>query len=271
MLAFCTLLGCSVARILPSDSVQESQFPWRIVGGEDATPGEFPWQISMVRPDGAHGCGGTIINDQWVLTAAHCPTLIGEFSLLLGLHDYRKKTDSMQFEAEKTIIYPGFDVDKYWEGIDIALIKLDRKLDFDGANKNLKPVNLATLAEDEEFQGSECIATGWGKLRDGRFEPSSPILQKLSIKFLKEDECEELLRDKFTDKNICLAGVRGKGPCQGDSGGPFQCKNKNGEYVQVGLTSYTSNILGHCATTSPTVYTRIAKHLDWISKTIAEN
>jgi len=142
---------------------------WRIIGGNDTKPLEYPWMAFL-------GCGGAIIDEEWVMTAGHCasPSFKGEF--LLGVYDinrygrnYSAESTLVIANASQTFRHPKYDPDpngpdggrpKY----DISLIKLKQKLDFNGKHKHLRPICLPNSnITVKDLIGSECIVIGWGK------------------------------------------------------------------------------------------------------------
>jgi len=242
---------------------------WKIIGGVDAKPLEFPWQVSVKNPSGSsHNCGGTIINNQWIMTAAHCPETT---TIVLGDHNLKTKDgNEVQVGVDKWIIHPENKGD-FKRGYDLTLVKLSEKLDFEGEHKHLAPICLATAEDDQKFAapGAICTASGWG-YTDFRGGHLADILQKLDVPIWDQQECADFMLDAgviLTERHICLGGLAEKGTCGGDSGGPLQCRRDDGSWVQVGANSFGMNV---CATTgAPDGFTRISKFSEWIAETIA--
>ncbi|CAN7974831.1 unnamed protein product [Ixodes persulcatus] len=138
----------------------------QIVGGSDATPLEFPWQISL-RISGQHICGGSIINKQHILTAAHCiledHTSASYYTVVVG--DQKLNTvdpNEKAFSIQSYTIHPKWNKDTV--NYDYAILKLNTPLDFSGAQKALMPICLPE--KNQVFDNRTCTATGWGYLKD---------------------------------------------------------------------------------------------------------
>uniref|UniRef100_A0A493TZ37 Peptidase S1 domain-containing protein n=1 Tax=Anas platyrhynchos platyrhynchos TaxID=8840 RepID=A0A493TZ37_ANAPP len=214
----------------------------RIIGGEEAVPYSWPWQVS-IQISNEHICGGAVLAKEWVVTAAHC---------------FNSKS------VKQYIIHPSFN--KTTMDSDIALLQLAKPLEF---NHYVRPVCLP--AKDEVIQPSTvCIVTGWGTHEEGMYKK----LRQLEVPILVLDRCQTYyinLPSKVTQRMIC-AGFpleEGKDSCtQGDSGGPLVCPSEDDSrfYTLHGITSWGSG----CGRKSyPGVYTNIAFFVDWIKQTNA--
>jgi hypothetical protein len=141
---------------------------WRIIGGNDTKPLEYPWMAFL-------DCGGAIINEEWVMTAGHCAGPSSkEFQFLLGIYDinrygrnYSAESTLVIANASQTFRHPKYDPNPKFAGrpkYDISLIKLKQKLDFNGKHKHLRPICLPNSnITVKDLIGSECVVTGWGK------------------------------------------------------------------------------------------------------------
>jgi len=238
--------------------------PWRIIGGVPAKAQEFPWQISVKNSDGSsHNCGGTIISDQWLMTAAHCGNTP---KIVLGDTDFRDKDGhEIEVEIDKWIRHP-LDGGNFQNQYDVALIKMGEKLDLDGVHDYLAPICLATADDDQKFETNRCIASGWG-YNDDRVLPDN--LMKVELPVLTNEVCYPIfdkLGLKITERTICAGGEGVKTICNGDSGGPLQCHREDGSWVQVGITSFVKT---GCGEQSPGGFARVSAFHDWILETIA--
>lgn len=241
---------------------------FQIVGGEDAEPQEFPWQISlqyMVPPGNnfRHGCGGSIINKQYVLTAAHCVDRVAPNSRLVIVGEYNlNQTDPLErkIAVSSITIHP-----KYKTGgvmYDYALLKLETPLDFSGADKGLMPICLPT--KNQVFANQTCTASGWGFTKPSKRGAFPQILQKVDLHIVSLEECRKAY-GYYTvreDCMICASFKEGKkSTCYGDSGGPLQCATTDGLYVLAGATSFSQS----CDEPNfPNVFARISTQLEWI-------
>jgi len=246
VVALLGLLGCVTAERLPY-----------IVNGEDAKPGEFPWQASLQTSSGFHFCGGSIVSDRWIVTAAHCADANRRMYVVLGQHDKdtRRQGAPERHLVEKIILHEGWLPYKRHSttDTDIAVLKLAEPIK--SWNKYVQPIDLPN--HNEHFYGQQCMISGWGSLY--YLNSRSPnVLQKLMVGVLPENQCRAKGRGSY---HTCVQ-KRGSSACSGDSGGPLACISKNtGDWVLVGAASY---VYGSCSTTMPTVYSDVPYHREWI-------
>ncbi|XP_060080199.1 trypsin-7-like [Ylistrum balloti] len=231
----------------------------KIVGGTRAQHGEFPWQVSL-RYANQHLCGGTLIDSQWVLTAAHCfeDTNHRGWTVAVGVHDQHHVHSSDIHHVSSVVVHHGYN--SHNNHNDIAMMKLSSPVTLSG-----RYVRAACLPNNNEgFDTDTCIVTGWGATyfdEHGR-APLTRYLEKADIPIITNSQCEYFLgRNSIYDGNIC-AGLNqgGKDACQGDSGGPLVCKH-NGAYKLAGVVSWG---YGCGDARTPGVYTRVSSFLSWI-------
>uniref|UniRef100_H3A8Q2 Ovochymase 2 n=1 Tax=Latimeria chalumnae TaxID=7897 RepID=H3A8Q2_LATCH len=247
----------------------------RIVGGRNAVRGGWPWQVHL-RIRNNQVCGGSIINELWVITAAHCVASIDEsevdfLTVTVGeynLHEAEEEEEN--FSVSKVIIHPKFNA--YLAiSYDIALLQLHANITF---GKMVRPVCLPQ--KDEKFaEGTLCVATGWGRTTEkGNL---AVVLQEVDLPILDDLICSDVLTSlgfpPLDDSMIC-AGFPdgGRDACKGDSGGPFVCKRASGIWTLMGITSWGMG----CARSwgdqynqteergTPGVYSRVAYLMDFI-------
>ncbi|OQR74787.1 transmembrane protease serine 3-like [Tropilaelaps mercedesae] len=249
-----------------------------VVGGSEALPHEFPWQISFQMyyrlswwqpKKWHHNCGGSIINDQWIVTAAHCyddHLSLENLRIVVGTHDLTRNESAIQtFGINMIINHPEYNMNNVEN--DIALIKIAGRLNLDGISA--APICLPTLSDANTFDRATCVATGWGKTaHGGRF---SDVLLKVNLPVVSNSVCSILYRNvqnaRITSDKICAGRLdrEGFGVCEGDSGGPLAC-HKNGEYQLAGVTSFGV----FCGSSRyPTVHTRVSTHRTWIDTVLS--
>merc|ERR1711962_1568873 len=211
----------------------------RIVGGTNARPGDWPWQAS-VHYSWSPGinrqwCGGTLIDEEWVLSAAHCfdDKNVRRYWFKLGEHDLRVDSTSEQTRRAKEIhVYPQYNTKT--SDYDLALIKLESKVQL---NDRVRTACLPG-ANTQFPAGTNCAISGWGKLSESIAGPA--ILQQAQVPLASQAACQKAYhRYKITDRMICAGAAQGKiDACQGDSGGPLVCKDSQDAWYVVGATSW---------------------------------
>uniref|UniRef100_A0A670YPD0 Peptidase S1 domain-containing protein n=1 Tax=Pseudonaja textilis TaxID=8673 RepID=A0A670YPD0_PSETE len=210
----------------------------RIINGMDANRGSWPWQVSLQTNSRFHICGGSLINENWVVTAAHC--------------NWRS--------IIKVITRP--DWDSYNLNNDVALLKLSSPVQL---NAYISPVRLASPTEVLP-QGSKCVTTGWGRNNLNCKWAEKIILQQVVLPLVPVDVCQQKLPKPITSSMLCAGGA-GATSCHGDSGGPLVCQ-KGSSWTLVGIVSWGSP---NCNVWTPAVYARVSKFRNWIDQTVARN
>ncbi|XP_019564432.2 serine protease snake-like [Aedes albopictus] len=241
-----------------------------IVGGEDAKSGEFPHQALLGWSTNETGvylfdCGGTIISDRYVLTAAHCASkanhpmpapVIVRFAEL----DLTKDEDEFDIAIESIKRHPDHRFRHSYH--DIALVRLAERLRFSAL------VRPACLWTDENTNPSSVIATGFGRM-DVADDHGSDTLRKVQLDVQDLSNCDKQFLGTrsfptgMTENQLCIGSSGGgKDTCQGDSGGPIQtlANRKWCIYHVLAVTSIGSA----CGSELPAVYTKVASYLDWI-------
>merc|ERR1712126_69134 len=230
----------------------------RIVGGQETEVNEYPWQVGLVSGSGTRPwCGGSLISNQHVLTAAHC-TAGGSTSsirVLVGEHD---TSDS---DANIVTISAINDHPNYNSGTldnDYSILTLSSPVTF---STNVAPVCLPA-ATSNLYVGSVATVTGWGTTSSGGSQPD--VLQEVDVTVISNSQCEgNYGSSSITSAMVCAADT-GKDSCQGDSGGPMVTP-ENGRYAQIGVVSWG---YGCASPDYPGVYARVTSVKSWI-QTIA--
>ncbi|KAH9422418.1 mite allergen Der p 3 [Dermatophagoides pteronyssinus] len=226
-----------------------------IVGGEKALAGECPYQISL--QSSSHFCGGTILDEYWILTAAHCVAGQTASKLSIRYNSLKHSLGGEKISVAK--IYAHEKYDSFKIDNDIALIKLKTPMKLD--QKNAKAVGLPAKGSDVKV-GDQVRVSGWGYLEEGSYSLPSE-LRRVDIAVVSRKECNELYSKanaEVTDNMICGGDVAngGKDSCQGDSGGPV-VDVKNNQVVGIVSWGYGCARKGY-----PGVYTRVGNFIDWI-------
>lgn len=236
----------------------------QIIRGEDAGAHEFPWMVSLnvyVGNEPKFICGGSIINEWYIITAAQCVQEDPSPSRYrIGVGGYRLSDLNGKRKVSAVTIPPNYDNQSL--GYDYALLKLETPLDFYGADGALKPICLPE--EAEVFDNQTCTVTGWGTT-SLPFVLIPEILQKLDVLIVPPENCNRFYPNFVKDTMICVRNRIGTSPSTGDAGGPLQCARKDGRYVLAGTVSFTNGI---CKLYCPTVFAQISTQLDWIASVV---
>ncbi|XP_075699008.1 serine protease 1-like [Rhinoderma darwinii] len=238
-----SLLGIAVATPFIDDD--------KIVGGYTCS---LPYQVSL--NSGYHFCGGILINEQWVVSAAHCYK--SKIQCRIGEYNIKVSEGTEQFiDSVKVIRHPQYN--SYLIDNDIMLIKLSVPARLNAA---VQPVNLPQPCPPGSSPpaGTMCLVSGWGYT--GTITPD--ILQCVNVPVLSDEDCQKAYPGEITNSMICLGYPEGgKDSCQGDSGGPVVC---NGEVHGIVSWGY-----GCAQPNYPGVYAKLCNFVDWINDTIAKN
>ncbi|XP_030634808.1 transmembrane protease serine 3 [Chanos chanos] len=233
------------------------QFRARIVGGNVSRPGQFPWQVSL-HYQSQHLCGGSIISNRWVLTAAHCVYGFSDpasWAVHAGLTE-QPVSGAGSLSVEKILYHSS-----YLPGgldYDIALLKLRNPLTFDGL---VEPICLPNYGEGFEV-GHMCWISGWGATQDGG--EASVSLRYARVPLLPRKDCQrpEGYQGSITAWTICAGYTDGDSDtCQGDSGGPLACENSG--WKLVGATGWMQ---GCAEEKKPGLYTSVSHSLSWLQQ-----
>lgn len=256
------------AEVIQKRAKQCSKDNKLIVGGEAAKPGEFPHMAalgyrSVPNDPIQYKCGGTLISDRFIMTAAHCTTQ-GLVTVRLGDLNLISDADGatpQEFSVEDTIAHPQYSAKSKHN--DIALIKLVGKVVF---SPTIRPACLYQMANVEE---QKLTAAGYGAVEN--FGPNSNILMKVVLDQFDKPTCLKYYSragsSQLIDSQMCVGfKVGGRDTCQGDSGGPLQIRDLENDclFHVVGITSYGT----YCGEEVPAVYTRVGSYIPWIESIV---
>ncbi|CAH0383608.1 unnamed protein product [Bemisia tabaci] len=235
----------------------------RIVGGQNARPGEWPW-IAALMNGGRQFCGGSLLDNQHVLTAAHCVAHmsswdVAQLTVNLGDHNIKSSSDVRHIEkkVKRIVRHKGFDARTLYN--DVAIITLDSPVTY---SRNIRSICLPS--GNKAYAGKTATVIGWGSLRE--MGPQPAILQKVNIPVWTNQECKEKYGPAapggIIDTMLC-AGQTAQDSCSGDSGGPLMVED--GTWTQVGIVSWG---IGCGKGQYPGVYTRVTHFMPWIKKNL---
>jgi len=232
-----------------------------IVGGEEVDPAcpncKYDFMVSLQTNSGYHFCGGALVREDWVITAAHCVQgdSPSQVKVKIGLHNVNGTQGSITRSVSQIIIHPSYSS---WSlNNDYAILQLSQPI------TNFEPIQLVTdTSHDEE----PVMATtmGWGATQSGGW--GSNILLEVDVPI--DDSCGNYSNSDITNNMVCAGfNTGGYDSCQGDSGGPLIMTNSDGEYELIGIVSWGYG----CAEPGyPGVYAKVHSRLDWFFSYIGE-
>ena len=226
----------------------------RVVGGEVAPTGRYPYMVELLDPSGEYISGASLIAPNLVLTAAHS-TVINIDAVSIGRQDLSNANENYEtIKVVEVVVNPNFRPRKF--NHDAAILKLERASSYQHVKLN--------NSSDVPADNSELTVMGWGVDESGGI---SNILKQTQVTTMTNSECKatSYLDEEITDAMLCASGDGIRDACDGDSGGPLIIKGQDANSdVQVGIVSFGRG----CASVDyPGVYTRISFILPWIQHT----
>ncbi|XP_022229198.2 uncharacterized protein LOC111078667 isoform X1 [Drosophila obscura] len=238
----------------------------------DSEFGEYPWHVAILKKDpkeSIYACGGTLIDAQHIISAAHCIKSQNGFDLRVRLGEWDVNHDVEFFPYIERDVVSVHIHPEYYAGTldnDLAILKLDQPVDFT-KNPHISPACLPDKYSD--FTGARCWTTGWGKDAFGEHGKYQNILKEVDVPILSHHQCEAQLRNtrlgysyKLNPGFVCAGGEEGKDACKGDGGGPLVCE-RNGVWNVVGVVSWG---IGCGQVNVPGVYVKVSSYLPWIQQ-----
>ncbi|XP_037958545.1 brachyurin-like [Teleopsis dalmanni] len=238
----------------------------RITNGNLAVPKQFPYQAGLLLyvEGGAAWCGGTLISDRYIVTAAHCTdSLTTGVDVYLGAYNRLDRSEPGQqiiFTPKKYVtVHEEWDPEAIRN--DISLIKLPEAITF---NDYIQPASLPKYSPDDDYSTYEdqlAIASGWGRTSD-QATGVTDVLEWIESPIMKNNICSRWYLGSIKSSQICIKTTGGVSTCNGDSGGPLVLDD--GSNTLIGATSF--GIALGCETGWPGVFTRITYFLKWIDE-----
>ncbi|XP_069688317.1 transmembrane protease serine 9-like [Periplaneta americana] len=238
--------------IKPVGKVHVRDASSRITNGQTASRGQFPWQAAL-HVDNSWFCGGSLISNEWVLTAAHC---IGStYRITLGANNVNSpESGSVSVSSSSSIRHSGYNSDTLAN--DIGLVKIPSV----SYSNYISPISLVPRSDQgNSFAGESVRVSGWGKNSDSASGITAQ-LQYVDLTVITNQECNSVY-GIITSGMLCVSTPGGRSTCSGDSGGPL-IHSQNGGYVQIGVVSFVAS--SGCESGLPAGFTRVTSYLDWI-------
>nr|XP_045011497.1 cathepsin G [Jaculus jaculus] len=222
----------------------------KIIGGKEARPHSYPYMAYLLiqSPERLSSCGGFLVREDFVMTAAHCWG--SSINVTLGAHNIQRRERTQQrITVLRAIRHPDYDPQNIVN--DIMLLQLKRRI---RQNHVVRPVALPQAGESLK-PGTLCTVAGWGRVSLNR---RTDVLQEVQLRVQRSQKCSNRFSFYTSQTQICVGNPRErKSAFRGDSGGPLVCNN-----VAQGIVSY-----GDTNGIPPAVFTRIESFLPWV-KTI---
>ncbi|EFA04604.1 brachyurin [Tribolium castaneum] len=229
----------------------------RIIGGDDALAGQFPFSAAIyVRTnDGTYFCGGTLISDEWILTAGQCVHEAVLFTIQLGSNTLQgDDPNRIKVSTSESVIHPNFDPLTLQN--DIGLVKLRLPVEYNDYVRQIRFLPTFRLQD-----GALTIGIGWGQISDESSGLSNQ-LQRVNLTTISTDECKLTYGGQITEDMVCVSGNYNEGSCTGDMGSPLLQHVGRGYYLIVGVASFISG--NGCESTDPSGYTRTFSYIGWV-------
>ncbi|XP_047533747.1 collagenase-like [Vanessa atalanta] len=251
------------SKVKTAEEIGLKHFP-RIVGGAITDIAEVPYQAGLVITILfilTSMCGGSVISNTRILTAAHCYTdgvlTAQSFTVVLGSNTI--------FSGGHRVATTNIAVHPNWNpsnaANDIAVIRIPSVT----YNNVIQPIALPSDGQlFNNFVGWNALASGYGLTRDGGSTPMSQRLSSVTLSVITNNQCAAIYGTNYVhDSNICTSGEGGRGTCQGDSGGPLVV-NVAGRRVLIGVTSFGAR--AGCEAGFPAAYARVTSYVSWINR-----
>ncbi|XP_066996045.2 CLIP domain-containing serine protease B4 [Anabrus simplex] len=259
----------------------------RIIGGKDASPGDYPWIVRVgymgLRFDTPlFRCGAVLISKFYIVSAAHCVTNLPRglkvAVLRLGEHNADTEQDCedgvcadpvQDYKPSEVLVHKDYGKPQFKH--DISLIRTDREVHFTAFIMPICMISKRLMTKD--YKGETSEVAGWGIYDIDTPKPSA-ILQTIKLAVVDNERCVDAFRmhADIGPTQMCVGGIVGQDSCGGDSGGPLMkvdvLDDGPPRYYLLGVVSFGAKRCG--ATTMPGVYTRMSSYMYWVMENMHE-
>ncbi|XP_043468491.1 chymotrypsin-2-like [Leptopilina heterotoma] len=254
MIIFSVFLSIFLISFCNAGTLRSNYLDPKIINGEDVKPGEIPYQVSLQKiAKNFHFCGGSILNEAFVITAAHCVVSKNASDIQVIAGTLKLSEPKSVHYVSQIIVHKFYNRTDSWRN-DIALLRVKNRFILCNTIQKIPLPYYNMVIDAYEY----AVVSGWGRLQYKGPRPDH--MQRAQIRIADQNYCRAVYEDHghfIYPTHICAydPDIR-KGSCKGDSGGPLTVKG-----FLVGLVSWSNG----CAKTDyPTVYTRVPEYLDWI-------
>ncbi|XP_050669941.1 brachyurin-like [Leptidea sinapis] len=245
-------------------SLNQSELAARIIGGNVVTSlSQYPYQAGIVATLTSKQqsiCGGALISNTRVLTAAHCwwdgENQASSFEVVLG--SLTIFTGGTRITSKDVVVHSAWNVQDLTN--DIAIVKITTVT----FNSNINAIEIPAATDvNTDFAGTTATATGYGKTSDSQTSfPTSTSLYKVDLKVITNTVCQKSFNIAISNGHVCTDGANKVGTCDGDSGGPLAV-SWNNKTILIGIVSF--GLEESCQSGTPSVFTRVTAFLTWIN------
>ncbi|KAH8364125.1 hypothetical protein KR084_002798 [Drosophila pseudotakahashii] len=244
------------APVHPKDLPAVPSIEGRITNGQTASEGQFTYQLglSFSSSSGGWWCGGSLIGNQWVLTAAHCTSGASSLTIYYGATVRTSAKLTQTVSSSNFVQHASYNSNTLKN--DISLVKTPTVSLTNYINK----IELPAIASSySTYAGQKAIASGWGKISDSASGVAN-TLQYETFDIVSVATCQSTYGSAVASSTvICIATPNKKSTCSGDSGGPLVLVSNS---KLIGVTSFVSS--AGCESGAPAGFTRVTSYLDWI-------
>ncbi|KAF8796054.1 protein masquerade-like [Argiope bruennichi] len=259
-------------KTVPKCGIKGRKDSQRSVSGQESLPGEWCWQVAIINVQNQYMCGGALIGDSWVLTAAHCITSSMKENqavfVRVGVTDLKSPEDNSKGQTIRvvsTFIHHNFNSINLDNNI--ALLKLQKPVDL---TDNVCVVCLPTSGQMPAVN-AKCTVTGYGFVsKEGEMSLKTG---EAPVPIVDDTECMANVTEALVNpfilpaSSFCAGGQGQQDACQGDAGGPLVCEI-GGHHELVGLVSWT---LGCGRSDVPSIYVKVPAFMGWINQVISSS